>query len=275
MTTGPRQRRRPPLPANLDPATCDLSALLKRLSLPTVGRLLEPTERLAIDRQLGHREFLAHLMVAEVLNRDQTRVQRLLRSARLPFIKTIDDFIFAPKGGGVRRDLIAPYLAPDFAGSGRNLVLSGKPGRGKTHLAIAVAIAAIQHGADARFITAAHLIDDLTAAASRGQLQAKAEPLIAAKVLIIDELGYLPHATDAANVLYTIIDARYLRRRPTIFTTNKPLRHWGSVLHDNDLAEALLDRILENGRHIELTGKSWRTGRDDPDPSPAAEPLAQ
>lgn len=274
MTSSPRQRRRQPLPANLDPSSCDLGALLKWLSLPTVGRLLEATERLAIDRQLGHREFLAHLIVAEVLNRDQTRVHRLIRAARFPFIKTVDDFTFTPKGG-LRRDLIAPYLAPDFAGSGRNLVLSGKPGRGKTHLTIALAIAAIQHGADARFITAAHLIDGLMAAASRGQLQVKAEPLIAAKVLIIDELGYLPHANDAANVLYTIVDARYLRQRPTIFTTNKLLRQWGGVLHDHELAEALLYRILENGRHIEMTGKSWRTGRNDPDPHPAAEPPAQ
>jgi DNA replication protein DnaC len=124
-------------------------------------------------------------------------------------------------------------------------------------------VAAIQHGADASFIT---VIDELTAAAPAGQLQARAEPLVAAKVLVIDELGYLPHAQDAANVLYTVIDARYLRRRPTIFTTNKHMRQWGAVLHDNDLAETLLDRILENGRHVELSGKSWRTGRDDAEP---------
>lgn len=262
-------KRRPSMPGNLDPATCDLDLLLARLSLPTVRRRLAETERLAIDRNLGHREFLAHLIVSEVLNRDQTRVQRLTRIAKFPYLKTVDDFTFAPKGG-LRRDLIAPCLAPDFAASGRNLVLSGKPGRGKTHLAIAIAFAAIQHGADARFITAAHLIDDLTAAASTGKLQVQAEPLIAAKVLVIDELGYLPHAKDAANVLYTVVDARYQLKRPTIFTTNKPLRQWGAVLHDNDLAEALLDRILENGRHIELTGRSWRTGPDDltqtPDP---------
>lgn len=196
----PRQRRRSPLPAVLDPAHCDLPVLLKRLSLPTVRRLLDETERTASERQLGHREFLAPLIVAEVLHRDQTRVQRLIRAARFPFINTLDDVTFAPKGG-VRRDLIAPYLAPDLAESGRNLVLSGRPGRGKTHLAIAVAITAIQHGADARFITAAHLIDDLTAAAARGELQSRAEPLIAAQILVIDELGYLPHAQDAANVL--------------------------------------------------------------------------
>jgi DNA replication protein DnaC len=259
-----------PLPENLDPASTDLPTLLKRLHLPTIRRLLDDTERRAIDSQLGHREFLAHLIVAEVLNRESTRVNRMTRKARFPFLKIIDEFTFAPKGG-VRRDLIAPYLAGDFVASGRNLVLSGKSGRGKTHLAIAIAFRAIQSGADARFIAAANLIDDLTKAAKAGRLQDVAEPFIAAKVLVIDEVGYLPHADDAANVLYTIVDARYLRRRPTIFTTNKPLRRWGQVLHDHDLAEALLDRVLENGRHIELTGKSWRTGTDDSITEPAPE----
>lgn len=256
-------KRYSPLPANLTVESADLDALLRRLSLPTVRRELETTESMAIDHQWGHREFLTHLIVAEVLNRDQTRVQRLTRRARFPYFKTIDDFVFAPKGE-LRRELIAPYLSPDFAESGRNLVLSGKPGRGKTHLAIAIAFAAIQNGADARFSSAAHLIDDLTGAAAAGELKKAAEPYIAAKVLVIDEIGYLPHASDAANVLYQIVDARYLRRRPIIFTTNKPLSQWGAVLHDNDLAEALLDRIFENGRHIPLEGKSWRTGNRVP-----------
>lgn len=252
-------KRYQPLPVNLDPASADLDALLRRLSLPTIRRELADAEQRACDQHWGHREFLAHLIVAEVLNRDQTRVQRLTRRACFPYLKTVDDFRFAP-AGGVRRDLIAPYLAPDFTASGRNLILGGKPGRGKTHLAIAIGFAAIQHGADTRFITAAHLIDDLVGAAAAGRLREAVEPFIAAKCLIIDEIGYLPHADEAANVLYQIIDARYLLRRPCILTTNKPLRKWGDVLHDRDLAEALLDRLLENGRHIELSGPSGRTG---------------
>jgi DNA replication protein DnaC len=255
-------KKRLPLPEHLEPASCDLPALLKRLSLPTIRRLLDETERIAVDHHMGHREFLAHLVVAEVLNRDQTRMQRMSRNARFPFMAPIETLIFAPKGN-LRRDLVAPYLALDYVASGKHLVLSGKTGRGKTALAIAIAIKAIQHGADARFITAADLIDHVTGPAGRGELREAIEPFIATKVLIIDEIGYLPHATDAANVLYTIVEARHRLRRPVILTTNKPLKQWGSVLHDADLAEAILDRLLQEGRHIDIVGRSWRTGRTE------------
>ena len=97
-------------------------------------------------------------------------------------------------------------------------------------------------------------------------------------MLVIDEVGYLSYGPDAANVLFQVVNDRYLHQRPLIFTTNKPLAAWGRVLHDPDLAEAILDRVLERGRHIELRGRSYRTrhapldlnpGPEAPSPEPA------
>ena len=83
-------------------------------------------------------------------------------------------------------------------------------------------------------------------------------------VLVIDEVGYLQCATDAANALYGVVDQRCLKRRPIVFTTNKPLKRWGEVLRDHELAEALLDRVLESGEHIRLAGAPFRTRSVDP-----------
>jgi DNA replication protein DnaC len=84
-------------------------------------------------------------------------------------------------------------------------------------------------------------------------------------VLVIDEVGYLHHAADAANVLFGVVDQRYVSKKPMIFTTNKKLRDWGTVLHDPDLAEVILDRVLERGEHVALGGRSWRTRNQDPE----------
>jgi DNA replication protein DnaC len=90
-------------------------------------------------------------------------------------------------------------------------------------------------------------------------------------VLVIDEVGYLSYGPDAANVLFQVVNDRYLHQRPMVFTTNKPLAAWGRVLHDPDLAEAILDRVLERGRHIELRGHSYRTRHVPLDLNPGAE----
>ena len=126
-------------------------------------------------------------------------------------------------------------------------------------LAIAIAYRAIQNGFDARFTTAAELIDHLARATRDGRLADALVPYTHPHVLVLDEVGYLAHAPDAANVLFQVVDHRYLHRRPMLFTTNKPLAEWGRVLHDPDLAEAITDRILERGRLIELRGPSYRT----------------
>ena len=247
----------------MDALPVDIGALMKRLRLATVARMLADYESRAAKDGWSHREFLALLLAEEVAHRANTRVQKFVRHAHFPYVKTIEEFDFVFQST-LRRQQLGPYLGPEFVTEGRNLILSGKPGRGKTHLAVALAYKAIQNGFEARFVTAANLIDELHAAARDGVLRDATAAYVHPHVLVIDEVGYLQHANDAANVLYGIVDQRCLKRRPIVFTTNKPLKRWGEVLHDHELAEALLDRVLEHGEHIRLAGTSFRTRALDP-----------
>ena len=236
----------------------DLDALLRRLHLPTVRRLCSELETRAESESLSYRQFLALLMAEEVAHRAQTRIQRSLRKARFPFLRSIEDFDFTFQTN-VRLQLLGSYLGPELVTEGRNLVLLGPSGTGKTHLAVAIGYRAIQNGFEACFTTAAALVDRLSSAAQHGQLQEILASYNHPHVLVVDEVGYLSVGADAANLLFQVVNDRYLHRRPMIFTTNKPLAAWGKVLHDPDLAEAIIDRVLEKGRLIELRGESYRT----------------
>ena len=103
------------------------------------------------------------------------------------------------------------------------------------------------------------LIGNLSNAAAQGTLEEALEPFLHPHVLVIDELGYQSYAPDAANVLYRVVNDRYLKGKPMVVTTNKPLAALGQLLHDGDLAEAILDRLLERGTHFVLRGRSYRT----------------
>lgn len=254
------------------PATIDLMQMLKRLHLPTVARNLAEVEMQAAKEGWGIRDALAMLCAHEVANRNNTRIAKAVRRAGFPFLITIEEFDFT-FASGLRRDLLAPYLCHEFVTEGRNLIFSGKSGRGKSALSIAIAYRAIQNGFDAKFTTAAALIDDLAKAAREGALRQATAAYRDPDVLIIDEVGYLPYVNDAANVLYGVVDARYLAKRPMLFTTNKSLQQWGEVLHDGHLAEALLDRVLERGRQLALTGPSYRT-RHMPQSPPTGDEIA-
>ena len=148
---------------------------------------------------------------------------------------------------------------------------SGGIGRGKTHLAVPIAYRAIQNGFEARFTTADELIGALSHAAAEARLDEALEPYVHPHVLVLDELGYQSYAPDAANVLYRVVNDRYLKRRPIIVTTNKPLAALGRLLHDGDLAEAILDRLLERGTHYFLRGRSYRTRHLKPEAHPETE----
>jgi DNA replication protein DnaC len=243
-----------------------IDSMLKRLSLANARRVWRDVTVRAETDGWSCRDFLVVLVSEEIAQRQQTRLGRLVRWAHFPYLKTIDDFDFTYQSV-VRLSVLGTALASDFVTEGRCLILTGKPGRGKTHLAIAIAYRAIQNGFDALFVTAAELIDDLSAAFRAGRLTEALLRYTHPAVLVVDEVGYLTYGTDAANMLFHVVNDRHRRKRAMIFTTNKALNAWGRVLHDPDLAHAIVDRVLERGRVLTLDGPSMRTqhlGLDDP-----------
>jgi DNA replication protein DnaC len=242
--------------------------MLRRLHLPTVRRLYAELATRAEAEGMAYRAYLETLVAEEIAHRAETRLTRAVRKARFPFLRTIDDFNFTFQTT-LRLQMLGSYLGAEFVTGGRNALLSGPSGTGKTHLAIALAYRAIQHGYEARFVGADVLIGELSRAATKGRLEPALEPYLQPHVLVIDELGYLSHAADAANVLYRVVNERYLHQRPLLLTTNKPLAALGDVLHDGDLAEAILDRLLERGAHFALRGRSYRTRHLNEEDKPA------
>ena len=160
----------------MKPTEIDLDSLLKRLHLANARRIWRELIVRAEREQCSFHEFLALLVAEEVAHRQQTRLARLSHRAQFPFLKTIEDFDFTYQST-LRLALLGSALAPDFVTEGRCLILHGKPGRGKTHLAVAIAYRAIQNGFDALFVTAAELIDDLSGAFRQGRLAAALAPL--------------------------------------------------------------------------------------------------
>lgn len=258
----------------MKPFDLNIDAMLKRLHLANTRRTWRDLVARAEKDQWSYHDFLSTLIAEEVAHRQQTRIQRYSQRSCFPFLKTVDDFNFTFQST-VKLSLLGSALSPDFVTDGRNLILHGKPGRGKTHLAVAVGYRAIQNGFDALFVSAAELIEDLSVASRDGQLADALVRYVAPNVLIVDEVGYLTYGQDAANVLYHVVNNRHQAKRSMIFTSNKHTDDWGRVLHDDDLAAAIVDRVLERGRVLLLDGPSMRTkhlGLDAPAHAAAGSP---
>jgi len=238
--------------------SADLDVLLKRLHLANARRIWRDLVQRAEKEQWPHDQLLHTLFAEEVAHRRGTRLTRAVRAAKFPFLRTVEEFDFTYQST-LRLTTIGSLLAPDFVTEGGSVIFEGKPGRGKTHLAIAIAYRALQNGFDALFTTAAELIDHLSAASRDGTMRDALAHYVRPHVLVVDEVGYLAYGDDAANVLYHVVNDRHIKRRAMVFTTNKNPKRWGDALHDDDLAEAIVDRILERGRLLRLDGPSMRT----------------
>ena len=201
--------------------TTDLDPLLKRLHLANARRVWRDLVQRAEKEEWTYEALLHTLFAEEVAHRRGTRLSRAVRAAAFPFLRTIDEFDFTYQST-LRLTTIGSLLTPDF-------------------------------------VTAAKLIDELSAASRNGRLRDALTVYMKPHVLVVDEVGYLAYGDDAANVLYHVVNDRHIRRRAMVFTTNKHPRRWGTVLHDDDLADAIVDRILERGRLLRLDGPSIRT----------------
>jgi DNA replication protein DnaC len=238
-----------------------LDDALRRLQLPGFRKHHGELADRAVQENWTYPEFLEALVRLELEGRTEGRIARATRQAGFPFIKTIETFDFQFQTTVTRRQLGA-YLGPELISEGRNLILWGPAGVGKTALCIALAYKAIQHGAEARFVTCTELIHQLTEARRHGKWEATLKRVLTPEVLIVDEVGYLGYGPEAASVLFPVIDQRYLRgNRPVLLTTNKDPRQWGEVLHDPDLSAAILDRLLHHGEVLRLGGRSYRQYR--------------
>lgn len=212
----------------------------------------------AVRRESSLGEFLEAVLAAESAARERRSREVLLKLATLPSVKTLDSYDFSFASGAPRAQLVE-LGALTFIERAENVVLLGPSGVGKTHLAIALALKATQVGIKTRFISAADLMLQLATAKAQGRLkQYMNRAVLGPRLLVVDELGYLPFGRDEANLFFHVIARRY-ERSATIVTSNLPFAQWaGALADDATLTAALLDRLLHHAHIVQISGESYR-----------------
>ena len=234
----------------------ELENLLDKLRLDHLESQLDAVCEQAAQTQMDYKAFLAQALQTEYQGRFQRGIEARLRLARFPWLKTLDqfDFDFQPS---LDRKQVRELAGMSFVERGHNVILLGPPGVGKTHLAIALGVKAVEAGHKVLFLTLESMITRLTKARMENRIERQLQQFVYPKVLIIDEMGYLPMNREEAGLLFRLLTRRY-ERASLILTSNKSFVDWGEIFNDQVLATAILDRLLHHSSTLNIKGESYR-----------------
>lgn len=233
-----------------------LSAHCQRLRLQRVDAELTTLLEQAAKKDVSYADFLDEVLTLELhAKQDKHRAMRVTM-ARFPFQKSLETFDWKFQSS-IEPKIIKELATGRFIGDSENVLLLGPPGVGKTHLAVALGMSACALGLRTMFTTAAGLITTLGKALYENRLEERLKVLTQPKLLIIDEIGYIPIDRQGANLFFQLVSRRY-ERGSILLTSNQSLGAWGEVFGDTVIASAILDRLLHHATTINIKGESYR-----------------